>query len=83
MSATTSSAQNELTDSWGVAKGIARVNTKGHAGTVHAHRARVGRCVKCGGIRLQLDGPHAPRLEVRNGEWLEVDCSGDEVQRAA
>lgn len=79
MSATTSSAQNELTDSWGVKKGAARQNSKGAAGVVFAHRAPLVTCHKCGGRRLKLEGPHAPRLEHRGGQWVELDCVGELV----
>jgi cytochrome c553 len=79
LSATESSAQNELTDSWGVKTGIKRHNTKGSAGVVFAHRAALVTCDKCHGRRLNFDGPHAPHLEHRAGRWMEVDCVGDEV----
>ena len=51
-------------------------------GSVHVKLGQCVRCEVCGGIRRvyvvpQL--PHATRWVERDGAWIRIDCSGDEV----
>lgn len=48
-------------------------------GAAHHHITPRRICEKCGGVRLALVGPHAPRLEHRGGRWVELDCVGELV----
>lgn len=40
-------------------------------------RGRIVACPKCGGLRYDLGGVHAPRF---NADLKRVDCVGEEIQ---
>lgn len=42
--------------------------------------AMAERCASCGGVRMDFDGPHAPRFVERDGVSVRVDCSGTVVE---
>lgn len=58
-----------------------RKPVSGNSGTIRARIIPIAECGKCGTVRAQFveGSPHAPRWQKRGGQYVRVDCAGDEV----